>query len=224
MPVAVVDRNDGPPRRGRPPVFPNAPDALEGVGVEDRYEDPGLLYAPFEDLRGDVREVAAVEEDLESRALADVRHPHRSVLGRVEALAVRHEDVIHRVVRQGLRIVELRGPRPERRRGAVLARLVDRGAAPAQRQARRARECRCLEPRRTSGGERGQPAGEADGPVEDVERGLRAEPLQRYQRLGNELGRDHLLPLPCLPGKGCNRAAKSNAKNEKTRTRLEQIR
>ena len=79
------------------------------------------------------------------------------------------------------------------------------------------------DPWRTSG-ERGQPAGEADGPVEDVERGLRAEPLQRDQRLGNELGRDHLLPLPCLPGKGCNRAAKSNAKNEKTRTRLEKER
>ena len=105
---------------------------------------------------------------------------------------MRDEHVIHSVVRQGLRVVELRRPRPERRRGAVFARLVDRRAAPAERQARRASECRCLQPRRTSGGERGQPAAETDGPVEDVEGGLRAEPLQRYQRLRYELGRDHI--------------------------------
>ena len=88
MPVAVVKGHNRPPRLRSPPVFLNDPVALEGVRVEHRDNDPGLLHAPFEDLFGDVREVAAVEEDLEFRALADVRDPHSAVLGRVEAFAV----------------------------------------------------------------------------------------------------------------------------------------
>ena len=46
-------------------------------------------------------------------------------------------------------------------------------------------------PRAVAHGERGQAAGKADRPIEDVEGRLRAEPLQRDQRLRYELGRDH---------------------------------
>ena len=167
---ARADGHDGPPRRRGPPIFPHAPDALEGVGVEHRDQAFRPLHAPFQRLGGDVRQIRAVEEDRQPRALADVGDPDRAVLGRVQALAVAHEDVVGRVVVLRV-VVELRRARRERGRGPVLARLLVDGVVPAQGHARGA-------------GERG--AGEALVAVADAPR-HEVRAVRRRLRAGRRL-------------------------------------